>query len=79
MSQSATPLGALSGRSAKLILNGQWIECRLSQLTAAGASVEAAGALKLGYKVVACISEVGAIPGAVTEYVNGQFAIRFAR
>ena len=72
-------LGALAGCSAKLIHDGRWIDCQLAELTADGASVETHCALKPGDPIVACISDVGAIPGAVKTIVDGRFAIEFAR
>ena len=68
---------ALVGCEARLILGGEWLDCWLAELTPRGAVLEIDRPLPIGEKVVACIGEVGAMPGVVSEVGGGLCEIAF--
>jgi|GEM_PF-2268444 len=69
---------ALIGCEARLIRSGEWLRCWLEEITPSGARVVVDHAVAVGERVVACIGEVGAMPGTVSEASDGRCAISFS-
>ncbi len=75
--QDANMSAPLIGCEAKIIRAGQWIRCRLAEISPRGALLQTDVELAIGDKVVACIGEVGAMAGAVAEIKDGLYAVVF--
>jgi len=69
----------LVGAPARLIVAGEWRDCRLKEITPAEAVLETAGALAVGDAVVACVTELGALPGVVNAAAGDEVSITFTR
>lgn len=68
----------LVGHSAKLIVNGQWGAGRVTEISHTGARFQAEILVEKGDAIVACISEVGALPGVIEACGDGEVRIAFS-
>lgn len=66
-----------NANSAKLIIDGKWTECAISELSEGRAAFAGPVAADQGTTVIACIAEVGALPGHVMESGNGTVMVEF--
>lgn len=69
----------LEGASARLIVAGEWRKCQLKEITPSTAVVETEGGVEVGETVVACVTELGALPGVVDAADGQQLSITFTR
>jgi len=69
----------LVGAPARLIVAGEWRDCRLKQITPVEALFEIEVALGVGDAVVACVTELGALPGTVKAAEGDEISISFTR
>lgn len=69
----------LVGAPARLIVAGEWRDCRLKEITPAVAVIETEGTLGVGEAVVACVAELGALPAIVNAAEGDEISITFTR
>lgn len=77
MNEAHSEAAALVGCNARLIKAGEWSDCRLTEITPAGAKIQASTDLRVGERVVACIAEVGALTATVSAVVDGDCSLSF--
>lgn len=69
----------LVGAPARLIVAGEWRDCRLKEITLEEAVIETEGTLGVGEAVVACVTELGALPAVVNAAEGDEISITFTR
>lgn len=62
---------------AKLIVGGRWRACALTDIDEAGAALLGDLDVKAGEAVVACIADVGALPGRISHSDSGRVIVEF--
>lgn len=65
------------GNTARLIRHGEWTPCSVAEITPRHAILLLEGSLEIGEKIVACVRDVGAIAGAVSEARDGAYVVAF--
>lgn len=76
MSRQFCAKGAFK-KDAKLIIAGEWRACALTDIDQSGAALLGDLNVEAGAAVVACIADVGALPGRISHSYSGRVIVEF--